>query len=387
MTSASAPHADVGALEWPAWLPAGTALLAVAAALVAAIQRGAVADPGLPVLFAALAAAPFVADAVVGRRLPRLAFGLVVLSAAALLLAGTPHAHDDAGPFLLVVLAVQVGATAPLRVSLPLLGLMLATVGALHALSANDESWLVWAFGIVAGYAGGHSVQTTLLLLAESRVREAETAERVAAEERERIAGEVHDVIAHSMTVTLLHLTGARRALEAEDVDEAVEALRDAEQAGRAAMADIRASVGLRKSAPQSPLEPAPGLADLDELVRSFTDAGLVVRSELEFPVGRAPAAVEAALYRVAQESLANVARHAPGAPVDLHVWGEPGSVRLRVRNPARVAVPARGDEAGSGHGIGGMRRRIELLGGSLAAGRAGDEWVVEAVVPQEAAV
>ncbi|ONF61744.1 sensor histidine kinase, partial [Amycolatopsis keratiniphila] len=120
--------------------------------------------------------------------------------------------------------------------------------------------------------------------------------------ERQRIAREVHDVVGHSLSITLLHLTGARHALQQDrDVDEAIEALTEAEQVGRAAMADIRRTVGLLADSP-SGSAPLPGVEDIATLVERTRSAGLAVRYTQEGDLGRVGASEGLGLYRIVQE-------------------------------------------------------------------------------------
>ena len=139
-------------------------------------------------------------------------------------------------------------------------------------------------------------MRTQRLLLAEQiRVHEA-LAEHAAADERRRIAREVHDAIAHSLSVTLLHVTGARRALQQDrDVDDAVEALEQAEQLGRQAMADIRRTVGLLDDSPMK-IAPEPGIDDIEVLVQDFERAGLAVTLRVDGAPRRVSGAVELGL-------------------------------------------------------------------------------------------
>ncbi|WP_236741393.1 sensor histidine kinase, partial [Mycobacteroides abscessus] len=197
---------------------------------------------------------------------------------------------------------------------------------------------------------------------------------------------EIHDVIAHSLSVTMLHLTGARRALQEDhDVDDAVAGLVDAERLGRQAMSDIRGTVGLLSAGPGGVepmrLAPEPGIADIPGLVADFTAAGMSVESHIYGSGEAVSAGVGLALYRVAQESLANIAKHSPrsSAAVLLDITGSAAS--LTVSND--LAAGLRPDVC-SGGGLTGMRQRIEMLGGVFHAGRAEDGWTVSASVPLE---
>jgi signal transduction histidine kinase len=127
---------------------------------------------------------------------------------------------------------------------------------------------------------------------------------------------------------------------------------------------------------------PLPGSGDLEQLVAEYRQAGLDLALETRGDPGRLPAGVGLALYRIAQEALANVAEHAPGARVGLEL-DVGSSARLRVRNGAsRPGAPAVRSEGGSGLGVVGMRERAELLGGTLTAGPDGDGWLLDCSVP-----
>jgi signal transduction histidine kinase len=202
--------------------------------------------------------------------------------------------------------------------------------------------------------------------------REREAARRVE-EERLRIARELHDVLAHTLSVVTLHADVAREALEDEtpDVAAARDALVAVREAAGGATRDLRATVGLLRA------EPAPGLDQLDELVRAAGDSGLRVEVVADGSMWDLPAVVATTAYRIVQESLTNVLRHADArtATVDLH--REPDALIVRVRDDGRGGVPRN-----AGYGLAGMRERAGLLGGRVAAGRGEKGWVVEAVLP-----
>jgi signal transduction histidine kinase len=196
----------------------------------------------------------------------------------------------------------------------------------------------------------------------------------------------VHDVIAHSLSVTLLHVTGARHALQQDrDVDDAVDALTEAERLGRQAMADIRRTVGLLESGSTNGCSPAmapePGIADIPELVGDFVSAGLPVTLHADGEPDRVSAAVGLALYRITQESLANIAKHCPASKAQVEVVISPTTAVLSVVNTLPVRVPD-APAARDGRGLPGMRQRVELLGGVLHAGPCRQGWSVRAEIP-----
>lgn len=380
----SGVHAvDAGGVEWPRWVPWVAAGTAVALAAAALLERGALLPPDWwSIGFVSLAVAPWITD-LWGLDLPRPVFAAVVLGALMGLLA--QPAHVDLTVFLLVLLVAQTAATTPFATGTVVALASIGGVVGFDLFGGYDDS-LPWVFGIMFGWAGGLMARLQLRLLQETRAAQATLAEQAAGEERRRIAREVHDVVAHSLSVTLLHLTGARRALETGgDPAEAVEALRDAERLGRQAMGDIRRTVGILEPGAGGETAAMPGLADVPDLVESFRAAGLPVAYSASGDGASVWPAAGLALFRIVQESLANVARHAPGAAaaVSLDLARDP--VLLTVRNgPSNGAAPLDpGDHAGLG--IEGMRQRAGLLGGHLSAGSHGDGWLVEAAVPRDA--
>ncbi len=236
---------------------------------------------------------------------------------------------------------------------------------------------------IAVGWLLGYLMRTQRLLLAEQIAAQEMLAEHAAADERRRIAREVHDVIAHSLSITLLHVTGARRALQQDrDVDDAVEALEQAERLGRQAMADIRRTVGLLDNWPTktAPTTPEPGIDDIAALVEGFQRAGLAVGLCVEGPTDHVSAAVGLALYRITQESLANIAKHAPESKAGVVLDVSTVSARLAITNLLPAAVMAA--PSPEGRGLRGMRQRVELLGGAIDVGPTRDGWSVCAEIP-----
>lgn len=157
-----------------------------------------------------------------------------------------------------------------------------------------------------------------------------------------------------------------------------VESLAEAERLGRQSLDDIRRTVGLLQDATAGVAPPLPGADDIPALVEQYRAGGLPVAYDAHGPLASIPPATGLALYRIIQESLANVVKHAPGASV--HVALDSGAaIRLSVRNSLTAHSSATN---GSGHGLGGMRERAELLGGRLQARPVGGDWLVECVIP-----
>lgn len=371
--------------DYPIVVPLFEHIATTVIAVVAVAQRDAFLPPGWPLLMGAVASiAPILGDMVrPGALIPRPILAAIVIAATTLLMLDPPATQFDFAPLLLMMVAGEVAATSGLAVSLATLAATLAVPISFEALGRLDGAsrWYVLAIGL--GWIIGRLMQTQLRLLHQERAARLIQEEQATTRERQRIAREVHDVIAHSLSVTLLHLTAARRALEQDrDVDEAVDALADAERLGRQAMSDIRRTVGLLGSG-SSGAHPEPGIGDIPDLVDDFRRAGLPVRFELRGDPSGVTAATGLGIYRISQESLANVAKHAPGADADVRVAIGSGTITVDVRNSLRSPVSTGSAGSGSaGSGLRGMRERVTLLGGDLRAGPEGDGWRVHARMP-----
>jgi signal transduction histidine kinase len=300
---------------------------------------------------------------------------------AILLFAATPTPiTTDFAPLLLVLMMGCVASLTPPRwafLAFALAASLLTAASITHHL----EGVALYLGFVAIGQLAGYQMRTQYQLLVKQQEMQADLAEHAAADERRRIAREVHDVIAHSLSVTMLHVTGARRALQQDgDVDDAVAALVDAERLGRQAMADIRRTVGLLEAGPTK-MAPEPGLADIPILIDDFVSAGLPVTLRTDGRQQQVSATVGLALYRIAQESLANIAKHAMSSKADVGLSISPTHASLSVVNNLPVAVVA-APASCSGRGLAGMRQRVELLGGVLDAGPCSEGWSVRADIP-----
>lgn len=256
--------------------------------------------------------------------------------------------------------------------------------------TTHETGTLYFIGGAGVAFMAGTMLRRQDELLDElHRARERDNA-HAAADERTRIAREIHDVVAHSLTVTMLHVTGARRAIT-HDPARAAEALERAEAIGRESLDSIRGVVGLlRADEPAGPTgdPPLPAMADITTLVEQFRSAGLQVDAELELDDVVADPTTSLTAYRVVQEALSNALQHAPGAPVTLRVVRDGAGTVLRIvaENPT-VAEPARARDR-DGLGIRGMNERVRAAGGSVEAGAVeSDEpdhptWRVDAALP-----
>lgn len=252
----------------------------------------------------------------------------------------------------------------------------------MNAQLADRRLSLVWLFPWVIAWLLGALVRTTRLVTEQRRLTREQRASRAVAEERNRIARELHDVIGHSVSVMTVQASAVRRRLSA---DQAVErqALETVEAVGREALTEMRRMVGvLRQAGDGADREPPPGLAQLDPLVEKFRLAGLPVRLQqggLERPLA---AGLDLTAYRLVQEGLTNTRKHAPGARVDVRISGAPGrGLEVSVVNPLPVGV-APAEIPGAGAGLTGLSERVALDGGTLRHGPEGGEFRLLAALP-----
>ena len=369
-----------GMPEYPWWIPVLFYSCAIAALGVGVVQR----VPGGQVLpVAGLALVTLIPLALEGTRarLGSVAFWVLMVGAPAVTVWRYPVEYDLT-PVIWAVTAAHFGAKERLSRS-ALTALATCAVIAALGIWADFSGALLWAGAVWLGLDVGATMQFQQRRLEEQQESEAARRDAAVLEERQRITREVHDIVAHSLSVTMLHLTAARRALEedgASEVDEALDALRDAETFGRQAMNDIRHTIGLLGEDDAEPTRAAPDVADIPALVEGFRTAGLRVSLDLSGDPGLVPASSGLALYRIVQESLTNVAKHQPRATARVHLALDEGP-HLRVSND--LAAPSHTSEGGSG--LKGMANRAELFGGSFTAGEQDNRWVVEVTVPRKA--
>ncbi|HMG27696.1 MAG TPA: histidine kinase [Acidimicrobiia bacterium] len=363
-------------LPYPGWMNLANYVVPLSTAVIVVLQRGAVVPPSWGLALAAAAALPWLLE-LVGVELPVPVFSAIVFGAV-LALVSNP-VNGDAAPFFLIFLIARVGIIRP-RAEVVAVTLASSAVMVSVELAGRYTGAFVWvlAFGLIG--ASCFAFQTQFRLFEQERAAQAGLAERAAAEERQRIAREIHDVIAHSLAVTMLHLTGARLALR-RDPAEAEEALLQAERLGRESLAEIRRTVGLLAPEGTGTAAPMPSAGDIPNLVSEFEAAGLAVDFELSGDPCALPPATGLGLYRVAQESLSNVVRHAPGTHTTMSLRVGDDVVSLRVRNRLASTIPSPNNDGGLG--VRGMQERVTLLGGVLRAGPDGDSWCVDVELPR----
>ncbi len=245
-------------------------------------------------------------------------------------------------------------------------GVVLTLLGPEHPTAAIG-SVLVVIGPAAAGRLVAHQREQNRRLreLTAQLLRERALAERTAvAEERARIARELHDVLGHEVTVIALQADAAAAAL-AKAPERAAAPIAAIRRSAAEALTEMRRAVGLLRDDDDGALRPQPGLADVPGLVEQHRAAGESVDLTFRPPSRPLHASVALAGYRLVQEALTNASRHAAGAPVQVCVDGDGAAVVVEVVNAAGGADP----QPGSGFGLVGMRERVRVLGGELAAG------------------
>ena len=223
-----------------------------------------------------------------------------------------------------------------------------------------------WGLGVVVRRRGeeAHSAASERDTLVEEW---ASREQAVVDEERRRIARELHDVVGHALAAIALSAGAAEQAggSSSPDVRRALRVIRSTSQD---AAGDVRRLLGMLRTESNHDLRPQPTLADLPELIDGTRTNGMQVRWLVEGDPRPAPVGVQLAAYRIVQEGLTNTARHAPGATVEVALRWEPQALDIEITDDGRD-TPLYPD--GTGHGLVGVRERVELYGGSFHAGKA----------------
>jgi signal transduction histidine kinase len=357
-------------------------------------------DSGLALVAAGLSTAFFVFEHV-GSGLPR---STLALAYALALLHTLPLAARRRFPGAVLALCVASGlAVAALGLSPIVLGL--AILVAVYSVAAYGDRWVSLA-GLAAAELGSAAVQLTpgrfqtptvvsnalvigaawllghfvgvrraytarLERTAALERTRAEQARRAVAEERLRLARELHDVVAHSISVIAVQ-SGVGAHVAQTQPEEAAKALAAIEATSRAALIELRRLLGVlrQEGEPQGDLAPVPGLADLDSLLAEMANAGLGVRLRVEGTPSPLPAGVDLSAYRIVQEALTNVVKHAGPARAQVTIRYRDQEVMVEVTDDGRgVTAPTSNGRARVGHGLIGMRERVQVFGGDLEVG------------------
>lgn len=330
------------------------------------------------------------------RHLPRRRLELLLAAALVVLVVGETLTSPEELPVVSLtmlgpLLTFAVGARTNGRAAAAGLALALAAIAVVNLLVVNG-GWGDYVFPsvlVTLAWLGGRLVQEQNDLVERSRSRaaalERSTEVRAAAaatHERLRLARELHDVLAHTLMVMVVQAGAARRVLETRRGG-AEEALRAIEETGRDASTELRRLLTLMDPEVDSSDagDATPGLGELRSLVERARAAGMAADLDVEGEPVPLPGGLALAVYRVAQEAVTNVIRHAEARQVHVRLHYAPGQLRLEVRDDGRAVTPP--PEPTSGNGITGMRERAQIYGGELVAGPLlGAGFVVAATFP-----
>jgi signal transduction histidine kinase len=349
--------------------------------------------------------------------------------------ASTLNNHHVSSPGLVLLIALAVGGPLAVRSYLPLtawsvsaiamfffgnsftpvghlMGGVLVYVLCLYAVAVRCESWVVATAGVVTAFGAivveGQPATTAILVAAAPvlagvvvRTRRGNTerlavqerrheGERALLQERQRIARELHDVVAHHMSVIAIQAEAGPYKVQ-DPPEELVESFAEIRASALSSLKELRRVLGvLRSDTPDT--APQPGLDDLKGLLESARSAGVTVTAGVTGTARPLPAGVDLSAYRIIQEALSNAMRHSPGAAVQVKLYYGDAALVVEVRNdgcPPGTRAPADLDGAageGGGHGIIGMRERATMLGGNLQAGPTErGEFLVTAALPLDA--
>jgi signal transduction histidine kinase len=350
-------------------------VFAVGAAIIAAV-----ADPssGGDLVLCALAAAPLLVWSHVR------GVALLALSLAVIVPAVVAQRSGQLEPLLFEVslLAFVIGRSASssaASVGLVLLA-MLAPVTASLIQDPSEISVGIWILGIAFPWVFGRAARRQGELVAQLEATRRELAEQALLVERRRVARDVHDFVGHGLAAVMLQLTSARHVLH-RDPAVAEEALRSAEEVGRRSMRELRRTVALLRSDDDLAVAPLlPSASEIPALVADARAGGLAVELQMRGDQSAITPGVGVALYRIAQEALANAARHAPRARTVLGLEVDAGRACLVAETKGPTA--AAGDTERRRYGLIGMRERAAALGGELTAGPTVDGWLMSCTLP-----
>jgi signal transduction histidine kinase len=261
-----------------------------------------------------------------------------------------------------------------------------AVVGAFVALVVHQYEDVIVLGPLMAGvFAGGRLMQSREQLAAALQAERAHAERYAVAEERARIARELHDVVGHAIAVLTVQ-AGAERISLGETLPETTRVLEQIEVTGRQTLQEMRRLLGvLRAEEDEAFLSPQPGLDQVDALAERVARSGVRVDVRVEGEPVPLPPGVDISAYRIVQEALTNVLKHAAASAAEIRIAHADRAVEIEVTDNGSARPLASGAAAG-GHGLTGMRERVELYGGSLEAGpRVDGGWRLLARLPKDA--
>ncbi|MFD3704138.1 sensor histidine kinase [Nocardia sp. NPDC058658] len=280
--------------------------------------------------------------------------------------------------FFALLYAVSAHTTSPwptAALGVGLTGSLLTLIRLWEFTAAPIEAWAWWLLLSTTAFGGTTAAWALGRYRATRAAWTSQLAERAAADERRRIAREMHDVVAHSLAVMVSHAEAGRLVVPTSP-ERAAEILTTIADSGREALTEMRGLLGVLRDESAS-TEPQPGLDELGALVERVRASGVDVELSTDERLRPTPA-VGLTIYRVVQEALTNVARHGGPRPrAQVSVNAVDAGIVVRVRNTGSSS-----EASGTGKGLVGMRERVDAVGGTLAAGPTEDGWAVEVRVP-----
>ena len=325
------------------------------------------------------------------RRAPWVAVGLAVVAMTLTRVVGLPSLTESVS---VLIVAYSVGALLPVRAAVAAVAVIAVAAAAvlLSYYPAHPVPWYTWVANglmLLVCLLIGRTVYTrrAYMVALEERAQTAEANRESAArqavlDERRRIARELHDVVAHHISVMGVLATGARRTLVRDPVA-ADEALATIESTGRATLREMRRLLDVLRADddhPDAALQPQPGVAGLEALVAQVREAGLPVSLQVDGEPQALDPGIDLTVFRIVQEALTNALKHAGRATASVTVGFHPGRLTLRIEDDGRGQSS---ELSPVGHGLVGMRERVSLYGGSLRTGsRTGGGFAVAAEIP-----
>jgi signal transduction histidine kinase len=288
--------------------------------------------------------------------------------------------------FNVVLLAFAAARWFPSLATAASLGVLAAATPVFVALVQDPMEVAVglWVVGIAFIWVVGRAVARQERLVVELEGTRRQLAQQALLAERRQIARDVHDSVGHGLAAVMLQVTSARHVLR-RDADATEEALRSAEEVGRRSMQELRRTVTVLRSDDEAGVAaPVPTANEIPMLVEEARAGGLAVELHTRGDLSRIPPSVGLALYRIAQEALANAARHAPRARTVLGLALADGRVALLAETSGPVVAGSASERERPHYGLIGMQERATALGGEFSAGPTGDGWRVRCELPME---